>query len=151
MSQYPTAGTIAEVLKREKRGVTWAKQAIEVVHQNLMAAARDIPDTPENAEVRRGIYRAIERIRQARGAMTAAHDATIQAMLTAQECEPVYLRNERLKERYANGGGNGAKQVRVARRERDRREAEYSEWEQRRRERERQEFLASRKRGESTD
>lgn len=146
MSQYPTAGTIAEVLRRERRGVTWAKQAIELVHQNLMAAARDIPDTPENAEVRREMYRCIERIRQARGAMTAAHDATTQAMLTAQEGEPVYLLNGRLKDRYSNGGNNGAAMVNVARRERDRREDEYSDWERRRRERERQEFLASRKR-----
>lgn len=146
MSQYPTASTIAEVLKRERRGVTWAKQSIELVHQNLMAAARDIEDTPENAEVRRAIYRAIERIRQARGAMTAAHDATTQAMLTAFDNEPVYLHNQRLKDRYSNGGNNGAAMVNVARRERDRREADYSDWERRRRERERQEFLASRKR-----
>lgn len=138
---YPTAATIASTLERERRGVNWGKQGVEIAHQNLLLAAKDIPDTPECAEVRRAVYRALDRLRQARGALTAAYDATIEAMLIAQRSEPVYIRNQRLNERYTSGGRNGADMVRKARKERERREAQYSERERWKREMERKRFL----------
>lgn len=137
---YPHAVTIATVVEREKRGLNWAKQAIELAHQNLLVAAKDIPDTPEYDEVRRAIHRALDRMRQARGALSTAHDAAAEAMLTAQRSAPAYLRNERLIERYGSGQ-HGADQVREARKERDRREAEYGERERWKREMERKRFL----------
>jgi hypothetical protein len=139
---YPHAPTIERALKNERRGVNWGKQGIELAHQNLLAAAKDIPDTPENADVRRSVYRALDRMRQARGALTAAYDAMTEAMLVAERSEPIAITNRRLLERYGGRRGeNGATQVRNARKERERREAEYGEWERRKREEERKRFL----------
>lgn len=139
---YPSAVTVANALERERHGINWGKQGVEIAHQNLLVAANDIPDTPEYAEVRRAVYRALDRIRQARGALTAAYDATAEAMLIAQRSEAVLISNRRLLERYGGQrGGNGATMVRNARKERERREAEYGERERRRREEERQRFL----------
>jgi hypothetical protein len=53
--EYPSAATIADVLTNERRGMNWGKQGIEIAHQNLLAAARDIPDTEEFADVRRAV------------------------------------------------------------------------------------------------
>jgi hypothetical protein len=137
---YPSAATIADVLTNERRGMNWGKGGIEIAHQNLLAAARDIPEGEEFAEVRRAVYRALDRIRQARGALTAAYDATAEAMLVAQRSEPVHLTNDRLRERYGKAQ-NGAEMVRNARKERQRREDEYSERERWKREMERKRFL----------
>lgn len=138
---YPTAVTVADALVRERRGINWGKQGVEIAHQNLLAAAKDIPDTPEYADVRRAIYRALDRLRQARGALTSAYDATAEAMLIAERSEPAYIRNERLKERYASGGQNGAEMVRTARKEREQREEKFAERERWKREMERRRFL----------
>jgi hypothetical protein len=139
---YPTAVTLAQALSRERRGVNWAKESIQNVHENLLAAAKDIPDTPEYAEVRRAIYRALDRLRQARGALTTAYDQTTEALLTAERSTPVHLTNQRLLERYGGQrGDNGATQVRNARKEREKREAEYGEKERWKREMERKRFL----------
>jgi hypothetical protein len=139
---YPTAVTVAHALKTERRGVTWSKEAIELANQNLLAAAKDIPDTPEYADVRRAVYRALDRLRQARGALTTAHDAVTEALMIAGRCEPAYVTSDRLLERYGGQrGANGATQVRNARKERERREAEYSERERWKQEMERQRFL----------
>jgi hypothetical protein len=138
---YPTAATIARLFDTERRTVNWGKQGIEFAHQNLLVAAKDIPDTPEYAEVRRAVYRALDRLRQARGALTAAYDATVEAKLIAERSEPILISNERLKERYASGGQNGAEMVRTARKERERREEEFSERERWKREMERKRFL----------
>jgi hypothetical protein len=142
MSQhnYPHAATVALVIEREKRGVSWAKQSIELVCQNLQVTVRDIPDTPEYAEVRRALYRALDRLRHARGALTVAHDTTAEAMLIARRSAPAYIQNARLRERYAQSH-NGAEMVRNARKERQRREDSYSERERWQREMERQRFL----------
>jgi hypothetical protein len=122
---YPSATTIAKALTRERRGMHWGKEGIEIAHQNLLAAAKDIPEGEEYAEVRRAVYRALDRIRQARGALTAAYDATVEAMLVAERSEPVLLTNRRLLERYGGQRGeNGATMVRNARKERERREVE---------------------------
>lgn len=144
---YPEAATIASLFNNERRGVSWGKQGIEFAHQNLLVAAKDIPEGEEYAELRRAVYRALDKLRQARGAMTAAYDAMIEAKLIAERSEAVYLQNPRLKERYS-GGQNGAQMVRGARKERDRREAEYSEKERWKREMERQRFLSGEGRGE---
>jgi hypothetical protein len=139
---YPHAVTIASALDRERRGVNWGKQGIEIAHQNLLAAAKDIPEGEEYAEVRRAVYRALDRIRQARGALTAAYDATVEALLVAERSTPVPISNRRLLERYdGQRGGNGATQVRNARKERERHENEYSERERWKREMERKRFL----------
>jgi hypothetical protein len=140
--EYPSAVTIASALDRERRGVNWGKQGIEIAHQNLLVAAKDIPDGEEFAEVRRAVYRALDRIRQARGALTAAYDATVEAHEIAKRSEPAYISNRRLLERYGSqGDANGATMVRKARKERERREAEYSERERWKREMERKRFL----------
>ncbi len=139
---YTQATTVASLLNAERRGVNWGKQGIEFAHQNLLVAAKDIPEGEEYAEVRRAVYRALDKLRQARGALTAAYDAMIEAKLIAERSEPVYIRNERLKERYSGSRGrNGAEMVRGARKAREQREAEYAAWEKRKRERERKEFL----------
>lgn len=139
---YPQSTTVAEAFDRERRTVSWGKQGIEFACQNLQVAANDIPEGEEYAEVRRAVYRALDKLRQARGALTAAYDASIEAMLIAQRSEPIYIRNERLKERYSGSHGqNGAQMVRGARKAREQREAEYAAWERRKRERERKEFL----------
>ena len=139
---YPTATTVARVIDRERRGVNWAKQSIQLVHENLLAAAGDIPDTPECRELRSAIYRALDRLRQARGALTTAYDLTTEALLVAQRNEPVPISNRRLLERYGGQRGeNGATQVRNARKERERREAEYDERQRWQREMERKRFL----------
>jgi hypothetical protein len=139
---YPSAVTVTSALDRERHGISWGEQGVEIAHQNLLIAANDIPDTPEFAEVRRAIYRALDRIRQARGALTAAYDATAEAMLIAQRSEPVPISNRRLLERYGGQrGANGATMVRKARKERERREEEYSERERWKREMERKRFL----------
>jgi hypothetical protein len=138
---YSETATIASLLEKERRGVSWGKNGVEIAHQNLLAAANDIPEGEEYAEVRRAVYRALDKLRQARGALTAAYDASIEAMLIAQRSEPVYIRNGRLKDRYASGGRNGADMVKSARKERERREAEYSERERWQREMERKRFL----------
>ena len=139
---YPTAVTIAEALERERRGVNWGKQGVQIAHENLLLAAKDIPDTPEFSEVRRAVYRALDRLRQARGALSAASDATTEAMLLSQRSEPIHLTSDRLLERYGSQRGeNGATMVRNARKERERREAEYGERERWKREMERKRFL----------
>jgi hypothetical protein len=148
---YPQAATVASLLNAERRTVSWGKQGIEFAHQNLLVAAKDIPEGEEYAELRRAVYRALDKLRQARGALTAAYDTTIEAMLIAERSEAVYIRNERLKERYSGSRGrNGAEMVRGARKARDRREEEYAAWERRKRERERKEFLVEGMR-ENTD
>lgn len=139
---YPSAVTVANALTRERRGANWAKQSIEIVHQNLQAAASDIPDTPEYADVRRAIYRALDRLRQARGALNTAYDATTEAMLLAERTEPIPISNRRLLERYdGQRGENGATLVRNARKERERREEQYDERQRWQREMERKRFL----------
>lgn len=142
MSQhnYPHAPTLAKTIEREKRGLTWAKQSLELVCQNLQVAAQDIPDTPEYAELRRAMYRALDRMRQARRALTEAHDTGAEAMLIAQRSTPVYIQNERLRERYERNH-NGAEMVRKARQERERREESYVARERRKHEQWRKRFL----------
>jgi hypothetical protein len=143
---YPSTATIADALTDERRGINWAKGGIEFAHQNLLVAANEIPDTPEYAEVRRAVYRALDRIRGARAALTEAYDTTVEAMLVAERSPAVPITNRRLLERYGGQrGDNGATQVRNARKERQRREDDYAAWERRRREEERQRFLKNRK------
>ncbi len=143
---YPHVGTVARALATERRGINWGKQGVEIAHQNLLVAAKDIPDTPEYAEVRRAVYRALDRIREARKALTDAYDCTAEAMLVAERSPAVPITNRRLLERYgAANGQNGAKMVENARKERKRREDEHGAWERRRREEERQAFLKNRK------
>jgi len=148
---YPTANTIANALHRERRGVSWAKQSIEFAHQNLLAAASDIPDAPEYAEMRRAIYRALDRIRQARGALSTAYDVTTEAMLVAERSAPAYITNKRLLVRYQGQADNGAQMVQKARTERQRREDSYSERERWQREMERQRFLNNDRKPEGED
>jgi hypothetical protein len=144
--EYPSTVTVANALERERAGVTWAKQGVEIAHQNLIVAARDIPDTPEYSEVRRAVYRALDRIRDARKALTEAYDTTAEAMLIAKRTEAVPISSQRLVERYGGQRGtNGVTMVRNARKERQRREDDYAAWERRRREEERQRFLKNRK------
>jgi hypothetical protein len=147
---YPKASTIPAVFKREQRGITWATDTIEIVLQNLTVAVKDIPEGDEFSDVRRAAYRALARIREARHALTVAHDATAEAKLVAQRSTPVLLTNRRLIERYGGPHGeNGASQVRSARKERERREAEWGDYERRMREQQRQEFLGGKdRRGE---
>jgi hypothetical protein len=131
----------------ERRGVNWATDAIEIVLQNLTVAVKDIPEGDEHSELRRAAYRALARIREARHAMTLAYDATTEAKLVAERSAPVPLTNQRLIERYGGPrGDNGASQVRNARKERQRREEEWSDYERRLRERERQDFLGGKDR-----
>jgi hypothetical protein len=101
--------------------------------------ANQIPDTPEYAEVRRAVYRALDRIRGARSALTEAYDTTVEAVLVAKRVEPVYICNKRLLEPYGKRR-NGADMVEKARKEGQRREDDYAGW-QRRREEEHQRFL----------
>jgi hypothetical protein len=141
---YPSTATIADALTDERRGINWAKGGIEFAHQNLLVAANEIPDTPEYAEVRRAVYRALDRIRGARSALTEAYDTTVEAMLVAKRVEPVYIRNKRLLERYGSKR-NGADMVEKARKERQRREDTYAARQKRWQEEERQAFLKNRK------
>jgi len=139
---YPKAATVGAVFKRERRGINWAADAIEIVLQNLTVAVKDIPEGDAYAELRRAAYRALARIREARHAMSLAYDATTEARLVAERSAPVPITNRRLLERYGGPhGDNGASQVRSARQERQRREDEWADYERRMRERERKDFL----------
>ncbi len=129
---YPTAATIGAVLKRERRGVNWATDAIEIVASEPHSCGEGHPAGDEHSELRRAAYRALARIREARHAMTLAYDATTEAELVAEHSAPVPLTNRRLIERYGGPrGDNGASQVRNARKERERREEEWSDYERR--------------------
>jgi hypothetical protein len=143
---YPHAATIAGALRRERRGINWSLESIEIACQNLTVAAKDLPDTSEYSEVRRAYYRALDRIRGARKALTDAYDASAEAMLVAERSAAVPITNRRLLERYdSSHGQHGADMVSNARKERKRREDDHAAWERRRREEECQRFLKNRK------
>jgi hypothetical protein len=106
-----------------------------------LVAAKDIPEGEESQRCG-GRSTGCSSESDRRGALTAAYDATVEAHLIAKRSEPVYIRNERLRERYnSQGDANRATMVRKARKERERRENEYSERERWKREMERKRFL----------
>lgn len=143
MSQndYPTAPTVDNALQRERRCVNWARETIAYAHEHLLTAANDLPDTAEYAEARRAMYRAIDRLRQARGALGTAGESVTEALVLVEKAAPVYITNAGLKARYQGKGANGAEMVERARRERERRHQQFDTRQAERRERERRRFL----------
>ncbi|MBC8161592.1 MAG: hypothetical protein H7Z42_10280 [Roseiflexaceae bacterium] len=123
----------------------WSKDAIGTAHDNLLLAAKSIPDGAEYADVRTAMYRALDRLRQARGAITAAYNQTVEAMLVAERAPAVPITDARAMTRYSSKpSANGAQLVTNARRDRAQCEASYAERQRQKQEQERQDFLNNR-------